>query len=159
MPLVLDAARDRPGRRLGSRRVGVPLPGRRGRLVVDEGGATQRRNERPVMPASWVPSPAAGQDAQRYPAPRWQLDDVRLGPILDRLRELDAQARTVELIRITAWQGEAMLGTRLSTVHTALAVVTAAPLGATHLGLEGCGDLLTGDTWLPGYQRVPAGNC
>ena len=109
--------------------------------------------------AIWVPSPAVGQDAQRYPVPRFRFDEARLRPILERLRELDAAAPTVELIRITAWQGDQMLGTRLSTVHTALAVVTAAPLGATHLGLKGCGDFCTGDTWPPGPAPARPTGC
>jgi hypothetical protein len=155
VPLVPDALRPRQRRPLGARRVGVRLPGRMGRLGEDLGHA----KDNAVMPAHWVPSPAAGrrsgQVTERYPVPRYRFDQARLRPILDRLRQLNAQARTVELIRITAWQGHQMLGTRLSTAHTALAVVTDCPAGTTHLALEGCGDFFSGNTWLPGYERIP----
>jgi hypothetical protein len=88
-------------------------------------------------------------DVQCYRVPRAPLDEPRLRPILERLHELNSQARTTELIRICAWAGTNYLGQRFSTAHTAWGVLRECPAGSTHLTIEGCGDFLTGPTWLP----------
>lgn len=91
-------------------------------------------------PASPLSAVKLGDVGERYLIPRGEEDFERLAPIRARLDGLH-DSPGVEMVRVVLWRGDAPMGRKLTALYFVLRCIASHPSEATHVTLQGLGDL------------------